>query len=75
MAVLLIIATTAFLLLVLFFVVYGLSTLFGHHPQTGERRAESPHLEARDEYELTHDTGSPHLESWAEYKRRHGVPA
>ena len=32
---------------------------------------ESPHLESRDEYELTHDTGSPHLESRSEYERTH----
>lgn len=35
-----------------------------------ERRWESPHLESRDEYELTHDTGTPHLESRCEYERR-----
>jgi hypothetical protein len=33
-------------------------------------RWESPHLESRDEYELTHDTGTPHLESRCEYERR-----
>jgi hypothetical protein len=36
-----------------------------------KRHRESPHLESRDEYELTHDTGSPHLESRCEYERTH----
>jgi len=31
---------------------------------------DSPHLESRDEYELTHDTGTPHLESRCEYEQR-----
>jgi hypothetical protein len=39
-------------------------------PRSHERRWESPHLESRDEYELTHDTGTPHLESRCEYERR-----
>jgi len=39
-------------------------------PNSHERRWESPHLESRDEYELTHDTGTPHLESRCEYERR-----
>jgi hypothetical protein len=43
-------------------------------PRSHERRWESPHLESRDEYELTHDTGTPHLESRSEYERTH-VPA
>jgi hypothetical protein len=43
-------------------------------PRSHERRWESPHLESRDEFELTHDTGSPHLESRCEYEQRH-VPA
>lgn len=34
------------------------------------QRWESPHLESRDEYELTHDTGAPHLESRCEYEQR-----
>ena len=42
-------------------------------PSRPERRWESPHLESRDEYELTHDTGSPHLESRCEYEQRHRV--
>ncbi len=44
-------------------------------PRSRERRWESPHLESRDEYELTHDTGSPHLESRCEYEQRHRVGA
>ena len=40
-------------------------------PRRHEGRRESPHLESRDEYELTHDTGSPHLESRCEYEKRH----
>ena len=75
MTVLWILTVSAFLLLVLFFVVYALSALFGRHPQTDQRRVESPHLQSRDEYELTHDTGSAHLESWAESKRPPNVPA
>ena len=39
-------------------------------PDSDGRRWESPHLESRDEYELTHDTGTPHLESRCEYERR-----
>jgi hypothetical protein len=39
-------------------------------PRSLERRWQSPHLESRDEYELTHDTGSPHLESRCEYEQR-----
>lgn len=39
--------------------------------QTERRLAESPHLESRDEYELSHDTGTPHLESRAEYEHPH----
>jgi hypothetical protein len=38
-----------------------------------EQRRESPHLESRDEFELTHDTGSPHLESRSEYETRVSV--
>jgi hypothetical protein len=44
---------------------------FRDPPRTHKRHRESPHLESRDEYELTHDTGSPHLESRSEYERRH----
>jgi hypothetical protein len=39
-------------------------------PRTQKRRWESPHLESRDEYESTHDTGTPHLESRCEYEQR-----
>jgi hypothetical protein len=39
-------------------------------PRSHKRPWESPHLESRDEYELTHDTGTPHLESRCEYERR-----
>jgi hypothetical protein len=39
-------------------------------PRSHERRWESPHLESRDEYELTHNTGTPHLESRCEYEQR-----
>jgi hypothetical protein len=69
--------TAAFVLLVLAFVVYGLGTALGRSedqfrdPHSDERRWESPHLESRDEYELTHDTGTPHLESRCEYERTH----
>ena len=31
---------------------------------------DSPHLESRDEYERTHETGTPHLESRCEYEQR-----
>jgi hypothetical protein len=40
-------------------------------PPNHKQRWESPHLESRDEYELTHDTRSPHLESRCEYERTH----
>ena len=40
-------------------------------PRRHERRWDSPHLESRDEYEQTHDTGSPHLESRSEYEQTH----
>ena len=43
--------------------------------QTERRLAESPHLESRDEYELTHDTGTPHLDSRAEYEHPHARTA
>jgi hypothetical protein len=65
--------TAVLVLLVLAFVVRHL----GRHedrfrdPRHHEHRRESPHLESRDEYELTHDSGSPHLESRCEYERRH----
>jgi hypothetical protein len=36
-----------------------------------EEDSRSPHLESRDEYELTHDTGSPHLESRCEWEETH----
>jgi hypothetical protein len=39
-------------------------------PRGHKWRWESPHLESRDEYELTHDTGTPHLESRCEFDRR-----
>jgi hypothetical protein len=39
-------------------------------PGSRSRPWESPHLESRDEYEVTHDTGTPHLESRCEYERR-----
>jgi hypothetical protein len=42
-------------------------------PRRRTHRWESPHLESRDEYELTHDVGSPHLESRCEYEHRHRV--
>jgi hypothetical protein len=81
MAVLWAVMVTAFVLLVLLFVAYALSRPFGRHDDqfrdqlNGKRRWESPHLESRDEYERTHDTGSPHLESWADCKRTHDVLA
>ena len=81
MSVLWISLATVFVLFVLAFVFYGLARPFGPHDErfrdsrTGDRRWESPHLESRDEYEDTHDTGSPHLESRAEYERSHHVPA
>ncbi len=55
----------------------GLARPLGRHkdqfrdPRRPKRRRENPHLESRDEYELTHDTGSPHLESRCEYERTH----
>jgi hypothetical protein len=42
-------------------------------PRSHEHHWESPHLESRDEYELTHDTGSPHLESRKEYEKAHAA--
>jgi hypothetical protein len=75
MSVLWMLVTAAFVLLVLAFVVYGLVRPLGRHedqfgdPRSDTRRWESPHLESRDEYELTHDTGTPHLESRSEYER------
>lgn len=42
-------------------------------PRSHAHHWESPHLESRDEYELTHDAGSPHLESRCEYERRRRV--
>jgi hypothetical protein len=68
--------TAALVLLVLAF----MARRHGRHegqfsdPRSHERRWQSPHLESRDEYELTHDTGSPHLESRCEYEQKH-VPA
>ncbi len=73
MSVLWMLATAALVLLVLAAVARRL----GRHedqfrdPPSHERRWESPHLESRDEYELTHDTGAPHLESRSEYERTH----
>ena len=64
--------TAALVLLVLAFV----TKLLGRHEDrfgdlhSHEWRWESPHLESRDEYELTHDTGAPHLESRCEYEQR-----
>lgn len=57
------IVATAFVLVVLAVVVYGLFELspFARHrdqfrdPRTGRRRWASPHLETRDEFERTHD--------------------
>ncbi len=72
--------TAAFVLLVLAFVVYGLAMALGRsddhgrNPHSNDRHWDSPHLESRDEYELTHDTGTPRLESRCEYERTH-VPA
>ena len=80
MSVLWMLVTAAFVLLVLAFVVYGLARPIGRHedqfrdPRSDKGRLESPHLESRDEYEVTHDTGTPHLESRSEYERTH-VPA
>ncbi len=68
-------ATAALVLLVLAVV----ARMLGHHedqsgdPRSHEQRWESPHLESRDEYELTHDTGAPHLESRCEYEQRRRV--
>jgi hypothetical protein len=61
----------------LVFLVLAFVARLGRHedqfrdPRSHERRWESPHLESRDEFELTHDTGSPHLESRSEYERTH----
>ena len=69
-----------FVLLVLAFVVYGLARPVGRledqvrDPRSDKGGWECPHLESRDEYELTHNTGTPHLESRSEYERTH-VPA
>jgi hypothetical protein len=66
--------STVFVLVVFAALVYGLFRLFGHHlelyrdPQTGGRLGKTPHLESRDEYERTHETGTPHLESRDEYE-------
>ena len=73
MSVLWMLVTAALVLLVLAFVGRAL----GRHedqsggPRSHERHWESPHLESRDEYELTHDTHTPHLESRCEYEQRH----
>jgi hypothetical protein len=71
------IVVIAFVLVVLGVVGYWLFELaFGRHseqfrdPQSGSRRGESPHLEMRDEYERTHDTGSPHLETRDEFEHK-----
>ena len=80
MSVLWMLVTVAIVLLVLAFVVYGLGRAPGRHedqfrdPGSDKRRWEGPHLESRDEYELTHDTRTPHLESRCEYERTH-LPA
>ena len=79
MSALWIILTTAFVLVVLAAVVYGLFELspFGRHldqfrdPRTGRGRGQSPHLETRDEFERTHDGDSPHLETHDEFERTH----
>jgi hypothetical protein len=73
MSVLWMLVTAALVLFVLAFVA---RSLWRHEdqfrdPRSHERRWESPHLESRDEYELTHDTGSPHLESRSEYEKTH----
>ena len=44
---------------------------FRDPPRSHKQPRESPHLESRDEYERTHETGSPHLESRCEYERTH----
>jgi hypothetical protein len=62
MSALWIILATAFVLVVLAWLAYGLFELspFARHPdqlrdaRTGKRRGESPHLETRDEFERTH---------------------
>jgi flagellar basal body-associated protein FliL len=52
-----IVIATAFVLLTLGVVVYGVFALFGHHSEqfrdgaTGRRLGASPHLETRDEFE------------------------
>jgi hypothetical protein len=73
MSVLWMLVTAALVLLVLAFVVRrpGRHQDQFHDPHSHERRWGSPHLESRDEYELTHDTGTPHLESRCEYEQRH----
>ena len=75
MSVLWMLVIVGLVLLVLAFVV----RLLGHQkdqfrdPHSHEQRWESPHLESRDEFELTHDTGSPHLESRSEFETRVSV--
>jgi hypothetical protein len=75
-----VVITTTFVLGVLAFLTFGLlALLFGSHadqfrdPTTGETLWESPHLEMRDEFEHTHDTGIPHLETRDEFE--HGPVA
>jgi hypothetical protein len=80
MSVLWMLVTAVFVLLVLAFVVYGLARPLGRHEdqfrdaRSDKRHWGNPHLESRDEYELTHDTGTPHLESRSEHERTR-VPA
>lgn len=68
---------TAFVLGALVVVFYGLIAVFTHHPDrfrdplTGKPLGESPHLEMRDEFEATHETGSPHLEGRNEFEHPH----
>ena len=73
------IVATAFVLVVLAALAYGVFVLVSgrrhfdqfRDPGTGGRRGASPHLELHDEFERTHDTGSPHLESRDESEHTH----
>ena len=71
------IVATAFVLGVLVLLGYDLFVApFRRHrdefrdTRTHRKRGESPHLEMRDEYERTHETGSPHLEGRNEFEHR-----
>jgi hypothetical protein len=72
MSVLRVLVTTALLLLVPASATRPAGRRQGQfrHPRGHEWRWNSPHLESRDEYELTHETGTPHLESRCEYEQR-----